>query len=276
MYNDYISYEWLISPINLYKCKRITKQNIKQFGFPSIEELHKAYPNFPLISKKYLKSIKNNHLIIFNKSKSKEKKKLYLLNPLLCKNCKSNLDYNKRHNKFCSKKCSATFLNKGKLHTQTTKNKIKKALTKEKRTKIKSDIIPKHKTGLIKITRIILKLDDSIVIRQHHVEQIKTIIYNHLYNDKLSPMEISLLYNLGYTKSTLGIHIKKHLGIPLRKIRDAVLLAHKNNNTLVTDKKKIYRNNCQFKFSPWQEPSIKGYYLLSKYRIHPHKKNNNK
>jgi hypothetical protein len=47
MYSNYLQYEKIISPKNSYFCKRITKQNIKQFGFNSIEDLHKIYPNFP-------------------------------------------------------------------------------------------------------------------------------------------------------------------------------------------------------------------------------------
>lgn len=36
----------------------------------------------------------------------------YLLNPSRCTECDKSLDYEKRHNKFCSKSCAATFNNK--------------------------------------------------------------------------------------------------------------------------------------------------------------------
>lgn len=47
-YSQYIFKDFLVSPITGYRCKRITHQNIKFFGFLSIQDLHNTYPNFPL------------------------------------------------------------------------------------------------------------------------------------------------------------------------------------------------------------------------------------
>jgi hypothetical protein len=143
----YVYNNKIYSPVNNYICKRITKQNIKQFGFNSIEELHSVYPGFSLTcieyeksrdtskSKKYIKSLENK------RSKSKKKidllKKDYEKNPLLCIKCNTPKSFDKKDNKFCSRKCAnsrgprtedfkirISKLNKGKRLTEETKLKL--------------------------------------------------------------------------------------------------------------------------------------------------------
>lgn len=46
-----------------------------------------------------------------NKKRNLEKRKNYLNNPKLCKECKSPISYEKRKNTFCSMSCSASFNN---------------------------------------------------------------------------------------------------------------------------------------------------------------------
>ena len=48
----------------------------------------------------------------------------YNNNPKLCTNCKNPLYYKKRHNKFCSSSCSATYNNIGVARTGPVKNKV--------------------------------------------------------------------------------------------------------------------------------------------------------
>jgi len=68
---------------------------------------------------KYLGSEKHKELCRKNCEKGKvtlerktENRKLeYNENPVLCLNCEKELDYSHRHNKFCSKSCSASFNN---------------------------------------------------------------------------------------------------------------------------------------------------------------------
>ena len=50
MYEKYIFYEYLLSPINGYKSRNLisNKKTIEKFGFNSIEDLHSRFPGFPL------------------------------------------------------------------------------------------------------------------------------------------------------------------------------------------------------------------------------------
>lgn len=46
---DFIFHDKLISPITGYTTRKINVQNIKKFGFHSVEELNELWPNFPLV-----------------------------------------------------------------------------------------------------------------------------------------------------------------------------------------------------------------------------------
>lgn len=130
MYENFVQYDKLISPINNYECKRITVQNIHNFGFISIVDLHNNYPNFPLKCQKLKDHLskkislgKNN----YNQNHGftlKHNEEKYLQSPKRCKNCSNIIEYKKRRNIFCSKKCSTIFNNTGRLHTTETKIKI--------------------------------------------------------------------------------------------------------------------------------------------------------
>lgn len=48
----------------------------------------------------------------------------YNKNPKRCKNCNNTLNYNQRHNVFCSKSCANSFNNKKRILKETTKHKI--------------------------------------------------------------------------------------------------------------------------------------------------------
>jgi len=122
IYEQYVSEDCLISPINGYTCKRINRQNIKQFGFNSIKELHEKFPDFPLICdklyQKYLTHTKNSEKFIShieNTKKENEKQRkiklekeynTYRENPKKCLKCNNNIPFEKRNNNYCSRKCS--------------------------------------------------------------------------------------------------------------------------------------------------------------------------
>lgn len=59
IYSDFVFKDCLVSPINGYSCKKINTQNIKQFGFNSIEALLEAYPDFPLVCEESQQTRKN-------------------------------------------------------------------------------------------------------------------------------------------------------------------------------------------------------------------------
>ena len=121
IYNDFVSPSQLTSPINGYTCRRINKQNIKNFGFDSIEELHKSYPDFPLVCEEVrekLLSTRNNktrqqyYQTVIEKNKQNKIYELSLLekdyknNIKSCPKCNSEIPFLKRNNKFCSRKCA--------------------------------------------------------------------------------------------------------------------------------------------------------------------------
>lgn len=56
----------------------------------------------------------------------------YKQNPTRCKTCDTEIEYDKRHNKFCSKSCSAYYNNKLRTYSEETKRKISQANTGKK------------------------------------------------------------------------------------------------------------------------------------------------
>jgi hypothetical protein len=117
IYSEFVFDDILISPINGYTCKRITKQNIKCFGFDSVETLQEEYPDFPLLCSEssnkmalgkgshkrleYVKNIRKSH-----QEEKSNKDADYLANPKLCKRCHIPIPLEKRNWNFCSRQCS--------------------------------------------------------------------------------------------------------------------------------------------------------------------------
>lgn len=134
IYEKYVFYDKLVSPVNGYECKRINNQNIKNFGFNSIEELHELFPDFPLRCKENkIRQQENNHIMQNGYKIHSTKLKInlktdYYNNPKKCKNCSNIIDFEKRTNKFCNHACSASYNNKKRgPHSEETKSKIIKA-----------------------------------------------------------------------------------------------------------------------------------------------------
>jgi hypothetical protein len=113
IYSQFVFPDKLISPVTGYSCKRITTQNIKQFGFETLGDLHYQFPEFPTKTVEY-----------YNQScagtakgrKLKKDKKLSILeeynkSPSLCETCVKKLPYSKRNNRFCSARCAVIFYN---------------------------------------------------------------------------------------------------------------------------------------------------------------------
>ena len=119
IYTNFVYPDKLISPVNGYECERITKQNIKSFGFDTIEHLLMSFPDFPLLCDTYRESrrqvaIDNNPSQI----SSIKSQTSYMHNMSKCLVCGKNLSYNKRHQKFCSRSCAASFNNTGRQWTE--------------------------------------------------------------------------------------------------------------------------------------------------------------
>jgi predicted nucleic acid-binding Zn ribbon protein len=120
IYTDYVFPDKLISPVNGYTCKKITKQNIKKFGFSSKEELVENYPEFPLLSecaKDQIKnaSLKGSQIISDNAAiRNKDAEKNYYITPKNCLFCQTSIPFKERDKKFCNSSCAASHNNKKK------------------------------------------------------------------------------------------------------------------------------------------------------------------
>lgn len=103
IYSNFVTEDKLISPVNGHTCRRITKQNIKRFGFDTVEDLHEQYPDFPLMCAEY-----HNHIILALhkgsikshqiKKKNSELNKIsqqqnYLSKPEICPKCKNMIPF---------------------------------------------------------------------------------------------------------------------------------------------------------------------------------------
>lgn len=120
IYTQFVTSSQLISPVNGYTCRRITKQNIKQFGFDSIDELHRQFPEFPLICSDYQSSIgkdpkglkrkgidrKNFYLRINKKNQETVERISYAKSPKKCEKCNTFISFEMRNGRFCSRSCS--------------------------------------------------------------------------------------------------------------------------------------------------------------------------
>lgn len=112
MYSSYVFPERLISPRNGHTSRSITKQNITQFGFASIEELHEAYPGFPLICAEAAMK-RSRNAAMKNERSSAEARARYDANPKLCLECGTKIPYEKKQgNLFCNSSCSAKHTNR--------------------------------------------------------------------------------------------------------------------------------------------------------------------
>ena len=127
-----------------------------------------------------------------------------------------------------------------------------------------NNIYPKTKHSIIKHTKIFLNLNETHDVTYDDVYEFKLLINSLLYDKNLSPLEISKKYNLN-PNYNFSLFLSKCLGVKLRSCRDATNRYNYVNNKSITDEKLKYKNACKFKFSPWDEPKIIGYDLLSKY-----------
>lgn len=110
IYSQFVKDDNLISPVNGYVTKRITKTNIHKFGFESVELLLQAYPDFPLVclqTKVHNKQAsKAGRMSQLDREQTK-----YMESPNHCSQCGAVLSYRKRSTKFCNSSCSATYNN---------------------------------------------------------------------------------------------------------------------------------------------------------------------
>lgn len=135
-YSQYVLVDCLISPVTGYKCKRLTKQNIKLFGFNSITELHDNYPTFPTVCQQYMDSIITNNInrkkgselhiqkVKLQHQQIKSNKELeYNDTPKLCRICNNAIPFTKQQSSFCGRSCANI-----RHHSEETKQQIRKTI----------------------------------------------------------------------------------------------------------------------------------------------------
>ena len=83
-------------------------------------------------------------------------------------------------------------------------------------------LIPKRKTGVIKIIKHILNTPNDYQPTLFDYTKVKEILYKHINDDNMSPFDINILYNLNYGKSTMAVHISKTFGIKLKDRKSVV------------------------------------------------------
>lgn len=138
-------------------------------------------------------------------------------------------------------------------------------------------LIPKRKTGIIKIIKKILHKPEHYNPSNYDFLIVKNIFYKLINEDNLSPFDINIKFNLGYANSTLAVHISKTFDIKLKSTKEGTINYFRKNNKIITDERKLYWKNCQFSFSPYKEPNILGYDLLKDYTFsNPQSKEPNK
>ena len=120
------------------------------------------------------------------------------------------------------------------------------------------------------ITRKVLNLPSNHDITYHDLYILKKIFSKLMYGDGLSPKNIQNKFSIDI-KSCLGVFMKRTLKIKSRNFSDAAKNYRKNIGD-IPEKRRQYRLDANFKFSPYIYPNIPGYdLLLERGMYHPTK-----
>jgi len=103
-----------------YTCEICKKTFDKSQSLCAHKNIHSS--NFKLGKRKMISTQKKK-----GEEKKKDNIKEYNTKNKKCKYCKKRLSYKKRHNTFCNQKCSASFNNQKRSHSQEVKRKIGKS-----------------------------------------------------------------------------------------------------------------------------------------------------
>lgn len=191
---------------------------------------------------------------IIGGKKMKEFKKCnvenYLKDPTCCKYCGKSMPYEKRHNSFCSRKCAASYNNKGKVLNFDTKIKISRALKKNNIKKCKycgcekgqclhPEICQKYRVfkslekfgfnpnviGTISLYEEFLRIKK--ILLEEYTNHIDDIILKNKYN---------------YTSGLANFHkLLKTMGVEIRPLRERL------KETFLLGKKNLINNNLHYK-----------------------------
>lgn len=135
IYTNFVFTDKLISPVNGKEYKRVNAQNIRNFGFSSIEELHTLYPNFPLrCEESAIKQLNNNKImakgyIEHSNKLSEQAKDEYYINPKYCPCCNTVITFEKKENTYCDHVCAAKVAAIGRVVSEEHKKNLSDKMT---------------------------------------------------------------------------------------------------------------------------------------------------
>lgn len=236
IYTDFVLNDKLISPKNGHTCRRLTRQNIKQFGFNSIDDLREQYPDFPLYCPETLEQLSLTSKTTTQPMEAKAKRiEEYSHNPSRCIQCDCILEYKRKRNKFCNKSCSATHNNQ--------------------RRAIDKNIIPKHfKSHIIPCQKVL----GIVVVTLDDFQKTKDI-FQELILKGLSGQQIADKF--GIINSNFVSVLAKVFKMKMLSMKDRPRIYNENFNP-DRDKKAEYKRNCSFDFNPYMYPDMVGHSLL--------------
>jgi hypothetical protein len=229
-------------------------------------------------SQKYCSSVCSSNSRLGVTSDGIEKlKNEYNLNPKKCEWCNSSISFKKhKKQKFCSVKCTKEykqiFLYKNVFdHTEITQSKITGKYYNHDLHKNTWHNNIKYETAnrLAKMFNFKLCQLDT---EQNILNSIQ-IIYDMYHIDKMTPTDIGIKLNANY--SNFSGFMKININIKMRETREAINLFYTQENIFITDEKKLYYKNCEFKFNSYKQTNIPGYNLLLEYGFYNSVKNKN-
>lgn len=131
-FSQFVTADFLISPVNGHKVKRLLKSNIQAFGFESIDDLERQFPGFPRNCPSTQEKITKNGAATRQKSlavkgaeRSAEVLARYEAAPKFCQHCAVKIPFDFRANTFCSIACG----NRARIVSDQQKQKTSNALT---------------------------------------------------------------------------------------------------------------------------------------------------
>lgn len=130
-----------------------------------------------------------------------------------------------------------------------------------------NEVINKKNKGIIHIIKKVLNKPDTYLPIHEDFYKTKSILEKNINIDNMSSNDINLFYKLGYSYSTMSVHLSKTFNIKLKSPKDGRINYLKKNNLLSSDDYYNYRKECRFSFSVYNEPNIISYELLKTYKF---------
>ena len=125
--------------------------------------------------------------------------------------------------------------------------------------KSNSKFLPSTSIAKIKISKLILKKTESVTYNDFN--QVKSILEQLYYDEKMSGSDINNLFQLGITNFTS--YLSKMFNITLRSVTNSVKNYYKNLGTYDNKtQKELYYMQCEFKFSGKIYSKLPGFELV--------------